>query len=206
MNRTLSALFAAGALAGSLAIALPATAQSWLPINARQTVLDARIDQGVRSRALTANEAVSLRAQFRDIANLESRYRGTGGLQEWERKDLDARFDRLSASIRVQANDSQRAGVNSGWQPISTREAMLNDRINQGIRERTITSAEAGQLRGDYRTIARLEDRYRANGLQDWERNDLQERFERLVNQIRIEKADNQVRRGVGSNGGYNRR
>ena len=92
MKRVLTAFAAVSALA----IALPAAAQSWAPINARQAMLDARIDIGIRTGQLTADEAGRLRAEYRDIASLEPRYRATGGgLEAWERQDLDTRFDRL---------------------------------------------------------------------------------------------------------------
>lgn len=99
------------ALAATLGIAIsavPAQAQGWQNINARQARLDARIDQGIRSGSLNRREAVRLRTQFRDLARLESRYRATGGgLTVGERRDLDRRFDALSARIRVQKNDRQ---------------------------------------------------------------------------------------------------
>jgi len=79
---------------------------AWRSINARQAQLDRRIDAGVRRGDLTPREAVRLRAEFREIAYLEARYRRTGGgLSMWERQDLDRRFDRLSARIRFERND-----------------------------------------------------------------------------------------------------
>lgn len=85
--------------------AAPAFAAPWQNINQRQAQLDRRIDMGVRSGQITRREARSLRDEFRGIARLEARYRATGGLQAWERVDLDRRFDRLSVKIRWQAND-----------------------------------------------------------------------------------------------------
>ncbi len=99
------------ALAATLGIAItavPAQAQGWQTINARQARLDARIDQGVRSGALNRREAVRLRTEFRDLARLESRYRASGGrLTVAERRDLDRRFDGLSARIRFEKHDRQ---------------------------------------------------------------------------------------------------
>lgn len=81
--------------------------RSWQNINQRQANLDRRIDRGVRNGSLTRAEAVRLRAEFRQLAYLEARYRRTGGLSRWERQDLDRRFDRLSARIRFERNDRQ---------------------------------------------------------------------------------------------------
>jgi hypothetical protein len=80
---------------------------AWQSINQRQANLDARIDRGVRTGALTRSEAYRLRAEFRDIAQLESYYRRTGaGLSLAERRELDRRFDALSARIRIEVADN----------------------------------------------------------------------------------------------------
>ena len=103
---------------GIAAAAVPATAfaapaphvasyqGAWQNINARQARLDARINQGIRSGALTRSEAMRLKAQFRDLARLEARYRATRpGLTLAERRDLDRRFDALSARIKIEKHD-----------------------------------------------------------------------------------------------------
>lgn len=102
MKKLLIPLLAASALAGA---ALPAAAAPWPSINQRQAQLDHRIDVGVRNGSLTRREAANLRAEFHGIVRLEARYRRTGGLQAWERRDLDRRFDILSARIRYERHD-----------------------------------------------------------------------------------------------------
>ena len=108
------------ALAAVSAIAAPAAAQPWdrhdrgraessrfghdYGINQRQERLESRIEQGLRRGGLTMNEERRLRAEFRQIAQIEARYR-RGGLSQWERADLDRRFDRLEAQIRVERRD-----------------------------------------------------------------------------------------------------
>ena len=107
MKKFLIPLLAASALAGA---AMPAAAAPWTNINQRQAQLDQRIDQGVRNGSLTRYEAASLRSEFQGIARLESRYRRTGGLQGWERVDLERRFDILSAKIRYERHDRDDRG------------------------------------------------------------------------------------------------
>ncbi|MDO9336658.1 MAG: hypothetical protein EON95_13165 [Caulobacteraceae bacterium] len=107
MKKFALAILAASALA---ATAAPALAAPWQNINQRQAQLDRRIDQGVRNGALTRREAGNLRNEFRGIARLEARYRATAGLQTWERRDLDRRFDVLSAKIRWERHDRQDRG------------------------------------------------------------------------------------------------
>ncbi|MEP9401397.1 hypothetical protein [Sphingomonas sp. VNH70] len=94
------------AAAGVAATALPAAAQpGWQSINQRQAQIERRIDQGIRSGALSRREAVNLRAEFRQIASLEQRYRRSNGLSLAERRDLQRRFDALSYKVRVDKND-----------------------------------------------------------------------------------------------------
>ena len=105
MKKAIAALVALTTLS---AAAAPAMAQSWQSINQRQANLDRRIDVGVRNGSLTRAEATRLRSEFRQITFLESRYRRSGGgLSQWERRDLDRRFDALSARIRMERRDRQ---------------------------------------------------------------------------------------------------
>lgn len=94
------------ALAAVAGAAAPATAQAWQNINQRQANLERRIEMGVRNGSLSRPEAMRLRAEFRQIERLEQRYR-RGGLSLSERRDLDRRFDQLSARIRYERNDRQ---------------------------------------------------------------------------------------------------
>ncbi|WP_029417110.1 hypothetical protein [Brevundimonas bacteroides] len=109
-------LIPAIAIATASAAALPAAAQVsgprahvqangyWQPINVRQANLDRRIDIGLRNGQLSRREASRLRGDFNSLLRLEAGYR-RGGLTAWERADLDRRFDRLSAQIRVERRD-----------------------------------------------------------------------------------------------------
>jgi hypothetical protein len=91
---------------GIAVTAVPASAQAWQSINARQDRLENRIEQGIRSGALSRNEAVRLRGEFRSLSQLEYRYRRSGGgLSVGERRDLDRRFDQLSSKIRWEKHD-----------------------------------------------------------------------------------------------------
>lgn len=189
-------LLAMAVAASALAVAAPASAQSWQSINQRQANLDQRIDVGVRNGSLTRNEAVRLRTEFRDLARLESRYRATYGLSVAERRDLDRRFDALSARIRYERNDRDDRG-NNAWQSINQRQRQLDMRIDRGVRDGSLSRREAVRLRAEFQDLARLEARYRAtNGLNRNERIDLDRRFDRLSARIMVERRDNDGRRG----------
>lgn len=107
--KKLTILLASLSVAATALPAASASAQAWQGINARQGQLEARIDQGVRSGALNRNEAQRLRQEYRGLVNLEARYR-RGGLTQWERNDLNRRYDVLAAKIRYDRNVPNRRG------------------------------------------------------------------------------------------------
>lgn len=197
-------LLAMAVAAGALAIAAPASAQIWQSINQRQAQLDARIDAGVRDGSLTRQEAFRLRGEFNDLARLEARYRADG-LSFGERADLDRRFDSLSSQIRYQRNDGQeRGGYNDNrgrddnywrqndreWTPLSYRDRQIQARINAGIRNRTLSPQEAARLRDQFHDLLRIEAQYRRNGINRFERRDLDRRYDRLNYRITAEVRD----------------
>ncbi len=84
------------------------------------------------------------------------------------------------------------------WMNINQRQAQLDRQIDRGLRTGDLTRAEAARLRNEFRQIARLEQRYRTNGLTMRERVDLDRRFDRLAAQIRWERNDRQYGQGYG--------
>ena len=105
----------------------------------------------------------------------------------------------------VQAYGHQGRGYDQGrahnnWQSINQRQAQLDRRIDQGVRNGTLSRREAIRLRSEFRQIAMLEAQYRRSGrgLDNRERADLDRRFDRLSAQIRAERRDRDDRRGDG--------
>lgn len=82
------------------------------------------------------------------------------------------------------------------WVSVNQRQEQLDRRIDRGVRQGDLSRREAQHLRGEFRDIARLENRYRSNGLSFRERADLDRRFDRLSAQIRYERRDHDGRRG----------
>lgn len=78
--------------------------RGWQSINQRQRHIDSRIDFGVQRGYISRREATRLRAEFNDIARLEVQYR-RNGLSNPERRELDRRFDRLSATVEAELRD-----------------------------------------------------------------------------------------------------
>ncbi|OWK29761.1 hypothetical protein [Sphingomonas mucosissima] len=50
------------------------------------------------------------------------------------------------------------------WQSINQRQRVIDQRIDQGLRNGALTRAEAGRLRIEFRDLTRLENRYRRSG------------------------------------------
>ena len=114
--------------------------------------------------ALTAASALAATA----APALAQSYDGYGRGDRYERYD---RYDR-------------------GWVSIDQRVAQLDRRIDRGVRSGQITRSEAYRLRGEFRMLVRLENRYRMDGLNRWERADLNRRFDALSDRIRWERHD----------------
>ena len=81
----------------------------WQSINQREARLEMRINAGVRAGTLTRAEARSLRNRLVALERLERNFR-RNGLTMAERRVLDARFDALSRSIRIQTADRDGRG------------------------------------------------------------------------------------------------
>lgn len=77
-----------------------------------------------------------------------------------------------------------------GWTPINQRQAQLETRIDHGLRSGQLTRREASSLRVEFNELARLEARYRRDGLSPRERADLDRRFDDLSHRIRYERRD----------------
>jgi hypothetical protein len=171
---------------------------NWVGINNRQGEINARIDAGVRNGQLTRVEAERLRAEFRDIAQLEARFRATGGgLDQTERRELSRRFDDLQARVNRQRTDAQ--GPANGADrngSFNQRQVWLNQRIDAGLRNGRLTRPEANRLRTEFDAVARLEASYRASGrgIDPRERADLNRRFDEMVRRFRLESIDRQQR------------
>jgi hypothetical protein len=181
-------------LSASLAFAALASAAPWQSITQRKAILDERIDMGIRNGLLTRPEAIVVRGDFDTLVRLEQTYlRSGGGLTAKEQLDLDRRFEALFMRVKFQKHDAQ-VRVDPNWVPINQRQARIYGRIDDGIRNGTITKAESVQLRGEFQTLVRLEAEYRRSGgvftLQ--EREDLDRRLSRLSQRVVVERRDDQ--------------
>jgi hypothetical protein len=109
MNRIIFTALAATSAVAAIAVAAPASAQSGgyggngygnSNIEVRADQLQARLQAGVQSGAITRTEAMPLRQQLRELTRLESLY-ARDGISGRERADLQHRINSLRQGIRM---------------------------------------------------------------------------------------------------------
>ena len=103
-----------------------------------------------------------------------------------------------AAALPAAAQNYNRPSQNQNygnWQSINVRQANLDRRIDQGVRNGQLSRREATRVRSEFNALARLENQYRRGGLTAWERTDLDRRFDRLSASIRYERNDRDNRR-----------
>ena len=83
-------------------------------------------------------------------------------------------------------------GPSVPWASINDRQADLDRRIDQGVRNGSLTQAEAQRLRAEFRSLVQLEAQYRrsGNGMNAQEKADLNRRYDILNAKVRFERND----------------
>ena len=79
-------------------------------------------------------------------------------------------------------------------QGVNQRERNLSIRIDQGVRNGSLTRAEASRLRTRLANLRRLEWRYRRGGLSYRERLTLDRQYDSLSRAVRVQRHDRQNR------------
>ena len=108
MKRLFMTAFAVATLAASV---VPANAQFAYGggVDGTQARLQARINAGIRSGALTRGEASRLQSKLQQINRLEMRLRMSGNGLSWrERSRLQEKLNNLSNDINRQMSDFER--------------------------------------------------------------------------------------------------
>ena len=82
-----------------------------------------------------------------------------------------------------------------GWQSISQRKYQLERRIDNGLRNGSLSRREAGRLRAELNQLVRLEYSSQGGGLSARGRMELDRRYDQLARQVREERRDRDGRR-----------
>lgn len=187
-----SALFVG--LAPSLAMAQGTTTPR---IDQAQQAISARIQQGLASGHITPSEARELYRRDRDINIRESRFKSDGRATAQERQQLRADVDALSADVERMIANRAVVGQPGNTQGIDNRQVNIGQRIDEGVSAGRISQREASRLHSRERDIARLEARFKRDGVvTPQERRQLQNELTKLRQDV--ERAMNSARRGRG--------
>ncbi len=158
------------------------------PFAQRRAALEQRIDSAVRDGSLGRSEADQMRREYNEIVRLEAQYSANGNMSQQQRSDLRRRYRALNQRIGGQYSGQpadQGGYQNEGrWQMLSTRNADFEQRISTGLRNRSLTQAEATRLRSDWRSLAQLEASYQRGGFDAREQADLWSRYNAIDSRL----------------------
>ena len=149
------------AAASAFAIAAPAAAQSWhgdrsAPQSwngdrSNTAQLAAQLDDGIRSGNISRRSATRLRAQLRQISQLERQY-SMGGFNGWERSDLRERSRTLSMNIRSAENNGYgRGGRDDRYSDNDRRDDRYSDNDRRDGRGPDFQHDRGDRFAGDLR-------------------------------------------------------
>jgi hypothetical protein len=137
----------------------------WQPLAQRSRDFEQKLALGLRNRTLNQREAAQLRADWRALAQVEARYQ-RGGIDQREQADLWARYNAIEYRLGG-ADDRAR------WTRLETQLATAE-------RNRSITPAEAVQVRAQLSDLTRLDAAYATGGYTADERSYLTRRHGEL--------------------------
>jgi hypothetical protein len=167
------------------------------PLAERRLALEARIDAGVRDGSISRAEATRLRSEYNALVQLETRYAADGRITAQERNDLRTRYNALSQRV----GDARDDGGYDSWRPLADSRASFNQRLDAGVRNRTLTRAQATRLTADFNALVQLETGYARNGIDARERQDLEARWADLNRRVGDDWRDGGYDAGYGQDG-----
>jgi hypothetical protein len=169
-------------------------------IQQRMQNQEQRIDQGVKSGALTPKETGRLEAEQAKIRQTEQRMKSDGQLTPNERQKLNNMQDRSSQQIYNQKHDAQTANVGQGGAGVNVNDPNIQQRmqnqerrIQQGVNSGALTPKEAGKLEAREAKIKQGEARMKSDGqLTAKERKKLNKELDNASDRIYRQKHDRQ--------------
>jgi hypothetical protein len=169
-------------------------------IQQRMQNQEQRIDQGVKSGALTPKETGRLEAEQAKIRQTEQRMKSDGQLTPNERQKLNNMQDRSSQQIYNQKHDAQTANVGQGGAGVNVNDPNIQQRmqnqerrIQQGVNSGALTPKEAGKLEAREAKIKQDEARMKSDGqLSAKERKKLNKELDNASDRIYKQKHDRQ--------------
>ena len=153
------------------------------PLGTQSAQFQTRLDADVRSGALSSSAASSLSNEYGQLVQLEARYAADGRMTTQERADLTERYRAFSTRYQSGGYDDSDDGYDD-WRPIVDSRASFDARVNAGVRNRTLTRAQATRLTTDFNALVAMETGYGRNGIDANERRDLESRWAELNRRV----------------------
>ena len=126
------------------------------PLGTQSAQFQTRLDADVRSGALSSSAASSLSNEYGQLVQLEARYAADGRITTQERADLTERYRAFSTRYQSGGYDDRDDGYDD-WRPIVDSRASFDARVNAGVRNRTLTRAQATRLTTDFNALVAME-------------------------------------------------
>lgn len=121
----------------------------WDRLADQAVAFDARVAAALRARDITRTEATRLRSDFQALVRLEAQYE-RDGLSDRERQDLETRY----ADLNRRVGDDYVPG-NGGGVYGDPHAMQIEARIAAGLRDGSITRADAARYREELRDLSR---------------------------------------------------
>ncbi len=168
-------------------------------IHSRISQLRSDANVAVQGGQISHSEFINMNADLDRINNTQASYAANGmtfGEAQAVLGMLDSAASRLTnfgyGNVSQFPNYNPRPG-NYGFANINERQAFIQRRIDQGVRNGRLTQFEANNLRAQLDRIGRDEANMRMGGLSGWERQTLLSRLDRLNSQISNDLNDGQI-------------
>ena len=121
----------------------------WERLADQTAAFDARVAAALRAREISRAESTRLRADFQALVRLEAQYE-RDGLSQREREDLETRY----ADLNRRVGDDYVPG-NGGGGYGDPHAMQIEARIAAGLRDGSITRADAARYREELRELSR---------------------------------------------------
>jgi len=145
----------------------------WQPLMQRNGLFEQRLATRLRSRSLTQAQAVRLRADWRSLMQLETRY-AYDGIDAREQADLWARYNLIDNRLGGSATSGfGNDGNTQRWRQMETR-------LIAAQRAGRINTAQTAQMRVQMNDLERLDAAYARGGYGTEQRNYLMRRYGEL--------------------------
>lgn len=129
-------------------------------IDARFAELSRRMTRSLANGRLTIQEAQNLKDDYDRALNQKNSLKSDGLLSPEELVTVNDSLNQLERKITSNTHDSQ------AWPGIDGQQALLVQRLSEGLSSGKLTQNEYGRLKSDSDRIEAMEARARSNGLQ----------------------------------------